>query len=583
MFKKAIGICSISALLLLIGCGGGTDSSGDGASGSSDAAEATATSSESNSDESSDEASSAQKPYGTLTFALEGIGPVQLYHPTTADPAQRWQTTHIFETGFKADADTTESTPWLIKNWSVSADNKTWTFELEEGIQFHRGWGEFTAEDFVWNVEINMPEDVLNITGSVLNRVINPAGGGYIKATGSHTVEIFTGDRDSFDLLWPFTYGKGVPIPMQSKAYVESVGPETAAVDNVGTGSWEWVEGSSNDFLRFKAVEGHWRNTPNFEFFEMLEIPEESTRIAAFEAGQIDILMHNLDSIPAIEKVEGAQFVQTPGALLWLNLHGNNCSGDPAPLAGNQPWVSSNCDLNSQEWKNAVKVRQALSLAVDRQSIVNNLLLGFGNVASSYTFHNLEGLAPFNTGDVKFGYDVAGAKKLMAEAGYADGFEINMALTTRPAPANQESGEAICVMWQELNVTCSPQERVGMGDFRPYFIDRNFEGANTHAGGPGLEPSGAYQFMHSRNLLNFSGTHPELDRLIEVAESTWDFDDRVQAGWAIEQFLHDNMMNIPTVGTAGVYAIGPKIAPWHDQAGAVGGDIDGFELVPHAE
>jgi hypothetical protein len=42
-------------------------------------------------------------------------------------------------------------------------------------------------------------------------------------------------------------------------------------------------------------------------------------------------------------------------------------------------------------------------------------------------------------------------------------------------------------------------------------------------------------------------------------------------------------MNIPTVGTAGVYAIGPKIAPWHDQAGAVGGDIDGFELVPHAE
>jgi len=136
------------------------------------------------------------------------------------------------------------------------------------------------------------------------------------------------------------------------------------------------------------AVEDHWRQTPYFAELVYWTIPEESARIAGFQTETLDSFDMAFDSLPTAEAVDGAQFVGWHNAgQAGLNFYGQTYGLD---RDGNeyefynpdQAWVSSDPDTDSQAWKDAVNVRKAINIAIDRQTIVDELLSGFGKPQS---------------------------------------------------------------------------------------------------------------------------------------------------------------------------------------------------------
>ena len=207
------------------------------------------------------------------------------------------------------------------------------------------------------------------------------------------------------------------------------------------------------------AVKDHWRKVPEFSELIILEIAEEATRVANFQAGKLDSMHMSLESIPVLEKMPGVKFKRLKwGGQMFINIHGQmyvDRPDLPTPRNSDLPWISSNPDTGSPEWEVARKVREAMSISIDRQLIVDTLLNGEGSPSSLFGWMgNEHRLGPLFE-ELIFEYNPARAKQLLAEAGYPDGIDIDMALTTRPLPAVTEQGEVVCLMWVEVGIRCT--------------------------------------------------------------------------------------------------------------------------------
>lgn len=241
--------------------------------------------------------------------------------------------------------------PKLVKEWTISDDSLIWTFKLQEGVPFHKGYGEMTAADVVWTVEqCAAPDSACGRVNQMRRLWLNDSGN--VNVVDDYTIEVNTGEVQ-YDML------VNISAPWNqfviSKKAADELGDEEADRLGVGTGPFEFVESAAGQFWKFKAVEEHWRKTPNFAEFIYVEIPEESTRVANFQVGKLDSMVMNLDSLPVVKAVEGVKFMQVEGgSAQHLGWPGNWYVGvgtedqregyDP-----DLPWVSSNPDTSSEE------------------------------------------------------------------------------------------------------------------------------------------------------------------------------------------------------------------------------------------
>ena len=520
------------------------------------------------------------KPTGTLSVGYNEIGPPQLLPKNSGYPQSSLNLVTIFETGWRGGPNG-ELEPWLIKEWSTSPDNLTWTLRLQKGVQFHKGYGEFTAADLKLSIENFISE------GSIANvSTVKPSyqsEGAYVRVVDDYTLEVYTGKRKSFDFPWGlWSFGNYPIVFVVSKKYVEAVGEQKATLESVGTAPWEFVEYRAAETFRMKAVENHWRKTPNFAEMVQREIPEISTRVASFQTGQIDSMHMNPESLPAVEKVSGVKFLRFPGAFqLWLNIHGQNyIDREGVPKRDTSlPWVSASADTNSPEWERARKVREAMSIAIDRQALADSLLLGEGRPISILWWHGHDArLGPLK--DLKYEYNVERAKKLLAEAGHPNGFNIDVTLTLMPVPSVREAGEAVCVMWEKVNIRCT-QTRLPMTAFRPNFVNRSWKGLNTHGAPALIEPLQIYaNVINSKGLINYGMEHPKLDEFLATINATFETEARWERYRETAKWIFENVVHLPLVEGNFIYPLGPKIDVWPLQC-CFYGHLNNLEYVPH--
>jgi peptide/nickel transport system substrate-binding protein len=479
----------------------------------------------------------------------------------------------------------------LIDDWTVSPDGLTWNLKLKQGIPFHGGgqWGDWSADDFLFSINNLIEPNSRHPSVPFINATFR-AEGGHVTKISDYEIEVNTGSRVAFDFTWRLRFnGASCPVPSVSKKYIETVGIDEATVQAIGTGPWEFVEWSTNEIFRARAVENHWRKTPNFAELEIFQIPEESTRIANFKAGKLDTMQMALGSIPALVDVPGIKFKRYSGGLdLRLNIHGQwyveRDDRDFNPVRdSSKAWVSASADTDSPEWEDARKVREALSIAIDRQSIVDTILEGEGN--ANYVYSHWHGFESFFDDEMRAKqaeFNVDRAKQLLAEAGWGDGFEIDMALTQRSYPGGPAMGEAVCVMWEQINVRCQ-QERSPMTAFRPTFLGRAGQGVNTHDNSITDEPIAIItNILWSQGLVNMGIEHPDLDAMIENIRGIGDLDERFAAQRVLAKWMERNVINIPVVLVNLVWPIGPEIDVW--ELGCCGRDIaSNTEFIPHRQ
>ncbi len=517
-------------------------------------------------------ATAMEQPTGTLTVGQKELGPF-MGHPALTGNPQIFvlQTAPIGESILTVSSDL-KPVAMLAKSWSVSEDGSTWTFNLNEGVQFHKGYGEMTAEDVIWSMR------QFGAQGSKHPRASNIRGiwenaDGHAKAIDDYTVEVNSGTPWSeVPINEVLTSPGGGGTWIISKKQTDELGAEEANGQIAATGSWDLVEFRTGEFWRMEAVQDHWRKTPHFAEMIFREIPEESSRIAGFQTGNLDTTVIAFDSLSLIREVEGAEVMQLPGggeaALTFYGQYyvGIGTENQQPGYDPDLPWVSADPDLNSDEWARAAKVRNALSIAIDRQGIVDTLLQGFGSPAVLWDFGQYEEtwLPP----EMRWEYNPERAKELLAEAGYPDGFNITLTPSLRGAPVEVEACEAIATMWADIGVDVKFQ-RLPYTTLRPSLIARNYQGSTCHAGGIRLEPgqgfSGMLSKLNHQAVWNRGVEHPWLDEKVAEHMAQVDTAKRRVLGVEIATFMFDNALTgVGLYNFDVVWPVGPNIQPWSE-------------------
>ena len=488
-----------------------------------------------------------EAPHGTLNVAFPELGAYQAHPTMTSFPQASIVELAALESLHGRDLDW-EYYPRLMTSWSVSDDDVTWTFNLREGVQFHDGWGEFTAEDFIWTLEAAGAEGSINPrAGTLRSNFLNPEG--HFKALDRYTVEINTA-KPLWDLL-TVAYSPGSdPVLVNSKTQAteleKSIGLDAANSQLVGTGPWKIADSQPGEYWHFEAVMDHYLKTPYFAEMRFLEIPEESTRVANFQTRRLDVFTAVPDTIPLLANTPGTLFMAQEGAVdqhllfyggYYHSFDPSTCPGKPnywgdpdkeefahCPAKGWDPdaaWVSANPDLDSPEWDAARKVRLAMMIAIDKQKIIEELLHGEAVKQGMLAWSNQPAKPEWF-----HEYDLARARELLAEAGYPDGFKLDLYPAERGAPSEVEACEAIAVMWEGLGLDVSIK-KIPFNTLVEAWVDYSQKGIACNAAPPFIEPAWLYYHIHLPDAgVSIGFDHPIFSEMVDDAYNTFDKEER---------------------------------------------------------
>ena len=450
------------------------------------------------------------------------------------------------------DPKTFEYRPGLATEWKPSNELRTWTFKLRSGVQFHEGFGEMTAEDVKFTVEQNLKPDSQGGSAPFFRMHLDR-----IETPDKHTVVMHFKNR-VWEVPSNFTQFVGYQN-ITSKKYIESVGEDKAALHPIGTGPFRHVEGKQGDYHRFEAVANHWRKTPAFKELIIRRIPDPATRLAGLRSGEIDIGNVFGDYLDQARKA-GLRIHETPNAAChWVVLQGQT-TPDREDYCPTCPWAGDPSDPKSQA--NARKVRLALNLAVNKKTIVNALWKGMGSdTPFMYWYY------PFHKGFSKDWrvppYDPERAKKLLAEAGHAGGFEVRMnPLVMTYALDGPDMVEAVALDWEKIGIKVKRVPEA-FSNFLPKNRARKTNKTHWVYGSPPFdEPVLAWQrCIYSKGPFNLLCDGP-YDEDVDTISRELDGEKRARMTQALGQKLYDEYRGVMLGMRSLTWAVSKKVSGW---------------------
>ena len=410
--------------------------------------------------------------------------------------------------------------PSLAESWSVSKDGLVYEFVLRQGVRFHDG-EPVTAEDVKFSFE--------RYRGSAK------------QALKDRVVAVETPDprhvRFRLKAPWPdfLTFytgasGAGWIVP---KKYVEKVGDEGFKKAPVGAGPYKFVSFTPGVELVLEAYDQYWRKTPNVKRLVFRVIPDEASRLAALKRGEVDIVYSVRGELAEeLQKTHGLTLKPTViQAPFWLYFADQ---WDPK-----SPWHDQ-------------RVRLAASLAVDRATINQALTLGFSRVTGSIIPDNFE----FFWRPPAPAFDPARAKKLLAEAGYPNGFDGGDYYTDA---SYSNLAEAVLNNLQVVGarVKLRPLERAAF--FKEY-AEKKFKGGIVQAasGAFGNAATRLEAFVVTGGIYTY-GSYPDIDGLFQEQAAEVDHKRREALLYKIQQRVHERMVYAPIWQLAFLNGVGPRV------------------------
>jgi len=305
-------------------------------------------------------------------------------------------TMQIFDMLIYRNPKTFEYEPLLATSWE-RIDDRTLEFKLREGVTFHDG-SPLTAEDveFTFNYWAD-PANGARVQGSVswIERA---------EAVDEYTVRVIS--KEAAPAALEFIAGS---LPIYPSDYFQQVGPQEFGQKPIGAGPYK-VESSGDGLVKLVAYEGYYeggaKRTPSIKTVNWRIIPDTATRIAEVIGGGVDWIWN----VPS-DQVEQLQVVPTLEVALSSTLRIAMVALDAAGRTGDNPLTD-------------VRVRRAVNHAIDRETIVDNLVGGDGEIINA-PCHPVQ-FGCDQSAAVVYDYDPEKAKALLAEAGYADGFSVKM-------------------------------------------------------------------------------------------------------------------------------------------------------------
>ncbi len=344
--------------------------------------------------------------------------------------------------------------PMLAKSWEMNATGDVWTFELEQGVQFHRDVGEFTADDVAHSFQLTCQKGSrASYRGGICNYET-------VEILDPYNIRVHM-KKPSAEYLFYAAEPAGNMI--YSKAQCDAAGGFDVA-ENVasegctteyyerlaGTGPYQYdgrVEEVHVDYsLAFP--DGHWRHDPVYPEMRNTWVLEESTRLAQFRAGETHMTEVNRDLGDKLVE-EGFKIIPSNGPAQQTAFRfGGMFYGDPENYDPDFP-VTAPGEIG-------IKVRKALNKAVDRETFKSELYKGRVWDSKVHAFHPT--LTAWNPQwdedwEEEYGFDLEASKQLLAEAGYPEGFKITVPMYPFPgAPELPQIAQFMQLAWAEIGV-----------------------------------------------------------------------------------------------------------------------------------
>src|SRR5262245_55556948 len=358
-----------------------------------------------------------------LVFASAGFNESNRFW--TINRPSHLQYDPFLETLLDVDPETGAYTPRLAEKWESTPDMKEWTFYLRKGVQFHFGYGEFTARDVVHSHSLMLRPETIATLAAFWRSVEE------IKVINDYQV-VFRMKQPATTM--PYAASRSGDLRIVSKAQWDKEGLRVCEERRAGSGSYRCVTREVGQFIRFERVENHWAGErPAFPELEIRFVPEDTTRLATLLNGEAHIVDLPRELQPeALNR--GMKILSSKLATDWETIYFGGqyyTPGDPK-FKADQPW-------------NDRRVRQALNMAVDRQELRATIFRGKGApIDVSGLEESLEGWDPDGAKrfDALYGYNPTRAKELLKEAGYPPG-TIHVRLLSYTSPGEAEHPQVV--------------------------------------------------------------------------------------------------------------------------------------------
>ncbi len=292
----------------------------------------------------------------------------------------------------------------LAESWDISKDGLVYTFHLRKGVQWHRGYGEFTAADVQYTFERLKNPKLGSPYGAKFLTIDK------VKVVDKYTVQIILKKPSTFFIMdQAFAYQAGMIV---CKKQGEEKGLKNLGVHVIGTGPFMVEDYKAKEKITLVRNPKYFRGTPTIAQVEMYFMPNVASRTMAFVKGDLDAIYGERDTY-WVEDLKKTKTVIV----------------DSVPLG-------SGCALHFNMTKKPldnIKVRKALAIATDRKAFKDYFGSDWYEMTAPVPPSYYAALPKEKTpAELQYNYDLEKAKKLLAEAGYPQGFKLMGYVTDKP-------------------------------------------------------------------------------------------------------------------------------------------------------
>jgi len=445
------------------------------------------------------------------------------------------------------DDPTSDVVPSLAQSWTISEDGLVYTFHLRKGVKFHKGYGTLTAEDVVFSFDLYLKEGYSAYRSSLFAQNIAS-----YRAVDRYTFELVLKKPNPLtlrELAYP-----DVGHEILCKAHAENKTPEELRLDPIGTGPFYFYQYNPQQSIILKAFPDYWGGTPIIKTITYYYIPSTTSRDIAFLGGELDIVKGPLEGSWVKRIRSQGKIVDAVGpgftALFFFNL----------------TWPPLD------KWK----VRAAIAFAINREEISE--IMGGGDFAIPQLSPIPEDYLWGTLAVATYDYNPARAKKLLAEAGFPNGFKLSMFVSERPYYLNQM--QAVQRQLKEVGI-----------DLELVVVDHTTFHANQRKdlnplilfGDLGWNATMLFDQFHSsaivtkptgcRNYSHYGDVVGSVDDLLEAAAAAPTAEEKERLYRKVQQQVLDDLAVYPLVEIKPVFARQPWVDLGYKPSGGASGGV----------
>ena len=371
----------------------------------------------------------------TLVYCSEG-SPENFYPGMNTTGTSFDVTTQVYNTIVEFERGGTKVVPGLAEKWEISPDGTVYTFHLRKGVKWHttsksfKPTRDFNADDFIFMIERQWKESdpffkVTSQNHSYFNDMGMPKLLKSVDRIDDYTVKITLNQAEAPFLANLAMQYAGIQSKEYAIAMLKAGTPEKVDQDPIGTGPFYLVQYQKDAIIRFKAFPQYWGGKAKIDDLVFAITPDASVRWAKLQKGECHVMPYpNPADLDAIRKDPNVQVLEQPGL--------------------NVGYLSYN---TTKKPFDDVRVRKAINMAINKKAIIDGVYLSTGVAAKNPIPPTMWS---YNDAVKDDPYDPEAAKKLLAQAGFPDGFSTDLWAMPVQRPYNPNAKRIAELMQADL-------------------------------------------------------------------------------------------------------------------------------------